>query len=55
MVEEEVPQILGKGGADACKDREKVSLERLGGMFSGVTAMDIRRDELELDLTFLLI
>ena len=54
MIKEEVPQILGEVGVDACKDREKVGLERLDGMFRGVVAMDIRRDELEHDMQFLL-
>ena len=50
MIKEEVPKILGEVGVDACKDREKVGLERLDGMFRGVVAMDIRRDELEHDM-----
>ena len=54
MIEDEVPQILGKVRVDACKDREKVCLEGLDGMFSGVATMDIRRDELELDVPLLL-
>ena len=54
MIKEEVPQILGEGGIDACKDRYKLVLERLDGTFSIVAVMDIRRDNLELDVPFLL-
>ena len=54
MIKEEVPQIPGEGRVNACKDREKVGLERLDGTFSGVSAVDIRRYELELDLPLLL-
>ena len=54
MIEEEIPHILGEGWVDTCKDIEKVGLECFGGMFSGVSAMDIRRDKLELDVPLLL-
>ena len=54
MIKENVPQILGEGGFDACKDIDKAGFERLDGTFGGVAAMDIRREELEIDLPFLL-
>ena len=53
MIKKEVPYILGEGGVNACKDREKVGLELLDGNISGVSAMDIRRYELELDVPVL--
>ena len=54
MIKEDFPQILGKGGFNACKDRSKLGLERLDGKFRDIAAMDIRRDELELDVPFLI-
>ena len=45
---------LGGGGVDACKDRDKVVLERLDDTFSGVAAIDIRWYKLELDVPILL-
>ena len=54
MIEEDFPHKLGEGRVDACKDREKVGLEHLDGTFSGVAAMDIQRDDLELDTSLLL-
>ena len=54
MTEEEVPQILGEGRVDSCKDREKVGLERLDVTFGGVAAKDIRREKLKLGVPLLL-
>ena len=41
MIKEDFPQILGKGGFNACKDRSKLGLERLDGKFRDIAAMDI--------------
>ena len=54
MIKEEVPQILGKGRAAGCKDREKLGLERLDGTFIGVATMHIRPEKLELYVPLLL-
>ena len=53
MIEEDIPQILREVRVNACKDRMKVGLKHLDGTFSSITAMDIRRDKLELDVPLL--
>ena len=41
-----VPEVIGEVGADACKDRKKVILERLDGTFRNVATVDVGWNQL---------
>ena len=50
--EEQVPEVRGKDGVNACQDQQEVVLEHVDGVLRSITVVRVRRDELKLDFPF---
>ncbi len=52
MREEQVPEVVRECGRQISNDGKEVGFEGLDGLFGGIAAVDVRRDELVLCVPF---